>query len=115
MNVIFPSLNAVPPQSATLPKVRESKAVLAALAKLAKSAGVSESEAVRQLLVGYLKNPVGIQGANGVPRDGYLPPCRASEELLASLRLHAQTMGVSKSEVIRQAVRRGLGLMASTA
>lgn len=109
------ALNAIPQKSATLPKVRESKAVMGALAKLAKQSGVSESEAVRQLLVGYLKNPVEIQGASDVPRDGYLPPCRASEELLASLRLHAQIMGVSMSEVIRQAVRRGLGLTASTA
>ena len=94
---------------AVLPKVRERQDVVDALSDAAKTAGITESEALRQLLNAYLAQPFHMGQASKGNLDGTLAPCRVSNALLVGVQRHARYAGVSVSELIRQVVRKQVG------
>lgn len=97
------------PTPAVLPKVRERQEVVDALSEAARAAGITDSEAVRQLLEGYLREPFTLAPATTGALDGILAPCRANKPLVVGIQRHAKKAGVSVSEIIRQVVRRQVG------
>ncbi len=99
-------LRTIPPKSAVLPVVRESQAVLDAVAREARKAGITDSEAVRQMIEALLDNPRPIDDDEAAALDGYLPPVRADTCLLENIQVYANWAGVSIGAVIRHAIRR---------
>ena len=95
-------LRAVPSKSATLPKVRMSQALLDALVAQASAAGISGSEAVRQLLESYLADRCELPAMEASAHDAFLPPTRVSKQLAAGVRWNAELAGVSVAETVRR-------------
>lgn len=99
-----------PKKSANLPMVRGSDKDYRALAKQAMKAGITPSEAIRQLLAAYLVNPFKLssQDLTDGLKDRHWAPLRAQAALVAGITKAAQKAGVSVGEAIRQIVRNHL-------
>ena len=89
-----------------LPKVRENQAVLDRFTEHVRQAGVSESEAIRQLLNAYLRWPFVMftRPVDG-PLDGHLAPVRVPQRLARAVQAQAAREGVSVGELVRRVVR----------
>lgn len=98
-------LRAVPPKSATLPKVRMSQALMDSLQSQAAEAGVSTSEAVRQMLEAYLADPMPLARGDAGQFDTVLSPTRASAGLVANVGERAREQGVVVAELIRSVLQ----------
>ena len=98
-------LRAVPPKSATLPKVRMSQALMDSLQSQAAEAGVSTSEAVRQMLEAYLADPMPLSRGDARQLVAVLSPTRASRVLVASVGEQAGRQGMAVAELIRSVLR----------
>ena len=97
-------------KSARLPMVRGSEADYKALKKQATNAGITPSEAIRQLLDVYLAEPFKLssQDLTDGMKDRHWAPLRAEAALVAGITKAAQKAGVSVGEAIRQIVRNHL-------
>lgn len=107
---ITPAALTKPSPPASLPLVRENKTILARLSELSAQVGITDAEAIRQILAAFLANPQPIQDEPGaLPLDGYLAPVRLDALLLDRIHAHATREGVGVGAVVRQAVRVHLG------
>lgn len=97
-------------KSARLPMVRGSEADYRALSKQSKKAGITTSEAIRQLLTGFLTQPFSLisEMLTDGAKDRNWAPLRAEPALVASITKAANKAGVSVGEAIRQIVRKHL-------
>lgn len=89
-----------------LPKVRESRAVIEALNAIARDAGVSQHEALRQILAACISQDDALGEAATGCLDSLIAPCLAPVSLVGQIRSLAAKKQVSASEIIRRALRR---------
>lgn len=94
---------------AVLTQVREDPAVIAALGVEAERAGIASTEAIRQLIDGYLADPWKFQPRTmSDTKTGTWSAIKVSDQVVQDFTLCAERGGVSVAEAVRQIVRRYL-------
>lgn len=92
--------------SAVLTQVREDPAIIAALSREAARAGITSTEAIRQLIDGYLANPWDFKPrAASKAKTGVWSAIKAPEQVIQDFSAQAERCGVSAAEGVRQVVR----------
>lgn len=95
--------------SAVLTQVREDPAIIAALASEAERAGITSTEAIRQLIDNYLANPWYFKPrAASDAKTGIWSAIKMPDMVIRDFTAHAERGGVSVAEAVRQVVRRYL-------
>lgn len=97
-------------KSGRLPMIRGNEADYLALKKQATKAGITPSEAVRQLLEAYLATPFTLSAdvlTLGLKNRSW-PSLRAKPALVEGITKASQEAGITVTEAIRQIVRRHL-------
>lgn len=91
---------------ASFNQVKEDPAVVQALAEAAKKEGISSSEALRQIIAGYLANPFPfVQTKYRHKKTDVWSNIRSDKETVDRFTRHAEMHGVSVAEALRQCVR----------
>lgn len=89
-------------------QVRETPEVHKALVEEAARVGISQPEAIRQIISAYLSDPFPFTGKTGGNKSAVWANISAPREMVDAFTHHTQVQGVSVAEGIRQCVRRFL-------
>lgn len=100
------------PQVPRLPAVRENSAIVSAVSARAHAAGITVSEALRQIATAYVLAPfplAHVGSSRTGENDAKWMPVRVAPEVSKAIISAARNARISQGEAMRQIVRRWLG------